>query len=68
MVLRKWESRSPPPLRSPERHQSPRASLFYAGLIDLNGVSRKSVGIRIQVSDAEKEELLVSNTSEISPE
>ena len=32
------------------------------------GVSRKSVGIRIQVSDTEKEELLVSNTSEISPE
>lgn len=31
-------------------------------------VSRKSVGIRIQVSDTEKEELLVSNTSEISPE
>ena len=34
----------------------------------LVGVSRKSVGIRIQVSDTEKEELLVSNTSEISPE
>ena len=32
------------------------------------GLCRKSVGIRIQVSDTEKEELLVSNTSEIGTE
>ena len=43
-------------------------SVFLHILSEEHRVSRKLLGIRIQVSDAEKEELLVSNTSEISPE